>query len=79
MIHKPFRLAEIFKVMKQYRIEPKRMRLVHPYVDREPNMVLIEGLKGGRERITIEPPLIIYESPGIYTQEIYQIYGKHGV
>lgn len=79
MIHKPFRLAEIFKVMKQYRIEPKRMRLVHPYVDKEPTMVLVEGLKGGRERITIEPPLIIYESPGIYTQEIYQIYGKHGV
>lgn len=79
MIHKPFRLAEIFKVMKQYRIEPKRMRLIHPYVDKEPTMVLVEGLKGGRERITIEPPLIIYESPGIYTQEIYQIYGKHGV
>lgn len=78
MIHKPFRLAEIFKVMKQYRIEPKRMRLVHPYVDREPNMVLIEGLKGGRERITIEPPLIIYKAPNVYTDEILYEYGKNG-
>ncbi|MCM1181498.1 MAG: tRNA1(Val) (adenine(37)-N6)-methyltransferase [Clostridium sp.] len=61
MIHKPFRLAEIFRVMKQYRIEPKRMRLIHPYADKEPTMVMVEGLKGGRERITIEPPLIMYK------------------
>ena len=74
MIHKPFRLAEIFKVMKQYHIEPKRMRLVHPYVDKEPTMVLIEGLKGGRERITIEPPLIIYKAKNEYTDEVYEIY-----
>lgn len=76
MIHKPFRLAEIFKVMKQYRIEPKRMRLVHPYVDKEPTMVLIEGTKGGKERITVEPPLIIYQAPKIYSDEIYRVYGK---
>lgn len=76
MIHKPFRLAEIFKVMKEYRIEPKRMRLVHPYVDKEPTMVMIEGVKGGRERITVEPPLIIYKEPKVYSDEIFRIYGK---
>jgi len=76
MIHKPFRLAEIFMVMKEYHIEPKRMRLVHPYIDKEPTMVLIEGLKGGRERITVEPPLVIYKEPNLYSDEIYQIYGK---
>lgn len=76
MIHKPFRLAEIFKVMKEYHLEPKRMRLVHPYVDKEPTMVLMEGLKGGRERITIEPPLIVYKEPNVYTEEIYKIYEK---
>lgn len=54
MVHRPFRLAEIFSTMMKYHIEPKRMRLVHPYADREPNMVLIEGLKGGKSRITIE-------------------------
>ena len=75
MIHKPFRLAEIFRVMKQYHLEPKRMRLVHPYADKEPTMVLIEGVKGGRERITIEPPLIVYKEPNVYTDEIYEIYG----
>ena len=46
MVHRPFRLAEIISLMVQYRMEPKRMRLVYPYVDREPNMVLIEGLRG---------------------------------
>ena len=57
------------------KLEPKRMRLVYPYVDREPNMVLIEGLLGGNSRITVEKPLIVYEKPGVYTQEIREIYG----
>ncbi len=61
MIHKPFRLVEILNMMCQYKIEPKRLRFVHPYVDKEPTMVLIEGTKGGKSRVTIEPPLIMYE------------------
>ena len=75
MVHRPFRLAEIFSTMMKYHIEPKRMRLVHPYADREPNMVLIEGLKGGKSRITIEKPLVVYKEPNVYTDEIYEIYG----
>lgn len=75
MVHRPFRLAEILSTMIQYRIEPKRMRLVYPYVDKEPNMVLIEGLKGGKSRMTVEKPLIVYKAPGVYTEEIYTTYG----
>ncbi len=75
MVHRPFRLAEIFSKMVEYRIEPKRMQLVYPYVDKEPNMVLIEGLRGGKSRLTVEKPLIVYESEGVYTPEIYDIYG----
>ena len=75
MVHRQFRLAEIMGLMMQYELEPKRMRLVYPYVDREPNMVLIEGLLGGNSRITVEKPLIVYEKPGVYTQEIREIYG----
>lgn len=75
MVHRPFRLAEILSKMVEYKIEPKRMRLVHPYVDKEPNMVLIEGLRGGKSRMTVEPPLIVYKEPGVYTDEIYKIYG----
>ena len=75
MVHRPFRLAEIMSLMVKYRLEPKRMKLVYPYVDKEPNMVLLEGLKGGRSRITVEKPLIVYKEPGKYTDEIYDIYG----
>lgn len=75
MVHRPFRLAEIISLMVQYRMEPKRMRLVYPYVDREPNMVLIEGLRGGKSRMTVEKPLIVYNEPGKYTDEIYDVYG----
>ena len=74
MVHRPFRLAEIMSLMVKYHLEPKRMRLVYPYVDKEPNMVLIEGLKGGNSRITVEPPLIVYEKPGVYTEELKRMY-----
>ena len=74
MVHRPFRLAEIMNVLTRYKLEPKRMQLVYPYIDKEPTMVLIEGTKGGRERITIEPPLIVYKDKNIYTDEIYEIY-----
>ena len=74
MVHRPFRLAEIMSLMVKYHLEPKRMRLVYPYVDKEPNMVLIEGLKGGNSRITVEPPLIVYEKLGVYTEELKRMY-----
>lgn len=74
MVHRPFRLAEILGKMSFYGIEPKRMRLVHPYVDKEPNMVLVEGLRGGKPRMTVEKPLIVYEKTGEYTEELLKIY-----
>lgn len=75
MVHRPFRLADIMVTMKKYKLEPKRMKLVHPYADKEPNMVLIEGLRGGKPMITVESPLIVYKEPNVYTPEIYDIYG----
>ena len=74
LIHKPFRLVEIMQVLTEYKLEPKRMRLVHSYVDKEPNMVMIEAVRGGRSRITIERPLIIYQEQGVYTADVRQIY-----
>ena len=61
MIHRPFRLTEIMIRMNYYKIEPKRIRFVHPYIDKEPTMVLIEGVRGARSRVTVEPPIIMYE------------------
>lgn len=75
MVHRPFRLAEIMITLNQYHMEPKRMQLVYPYADKEPNMVLIEAVKGGKSRLSVEKPLIIYKEPGVYMPEIYEIYG----
>lgn len=75
LVHRPFRLAEIICTMVKYGLEPKRMQLVYPYVDREPNMVLIEAVRGGKPRMTVEKPLIVYREPGVYMPEITEIYG----
>lgn len=75
MVHRPFRLAEIMTELSQYKLEPKRMQLVYPYVDKEPNMVLIEAVRGARPRMTVEKPLIIFERQGVYTPEIRETYG----
>ena len=76
MVHRPFRLAEIMTTLVKYKLEPKRMQLVYPYVDKEPNMVLIQATKGGKSRISVEKPLIVYEKPGVYTKDILEIYNK---
>lgn len=75
MVHRPFRLAEILCVMTEYKLEPKRMKLVYPYIDKEPNMVLIEGCRGGKPRMTVEKPLIVFREPDVYTDEITDVYG----
>lgn len=76
MVHRPFRLPEILAKMSAYGIEPKRMRLVYPHIDKEPNMVLLEGLRGGRPRMQVEPPLIVYRKDGEYTEELLEIYRR---
>ena len=75
LVHRPFRIPELFQTMQAYHLEPKRMRLAYPYVDREPNMVLVEAVKGGNPRMTVEKPLIIWEAQGIYSEEMRRDYG----
>lgn len=75
LVHRPFRLSEILVTLTDSRLEPKRMQLVYPFVDKEPNMVLIEASRGGKSGMKVEKPLIVYRSQGVYTDEIYDIYG----
>ena len=75
MVHRPHRLIEIITAMKQYKLEPKRMCLVHPFKDKEANMVLIEAVRGGGSWLKVEAPIVVYKEPGVYTDEIYSIYG----
>ena len=75
MVHRPLRLPEIVTALKGSGLEPKRLKFVHPYRDREANMVLIDSVKDGKPECRVEPPVIVYEAPGKYTREIYDIYG----
>lgn len=75
LVHRPFRLAEIIVTLAEFKLEPKRMQMVHPFIHKEPNMVLIEAVRGGKSRMQVEKPLIVYEEPGKYMPEIYDIYG----
>lgn len=74
MVHKPFRLAEIIRLLSKYRLEPKRICMVQPYLDKEPNMVLIEANKGGKPMVKVEPTLVVYNKDGSYTEDLLHRY-----
>lgn len=75
LVHRPRRLAEIICVLRQYKLEPKRMKMVHPFVDKEANMVMIEAVRGGHPMMKVEPPVVVFEKPGVYSEEIRTTYG----
>lgn len=75
MVHRPRRLIEILSALTAHKLEPKRMKFVHPFADKEANMVLIEAVRGGGPLMKVEKPLIVYKEQGVYTDEIYDIYG----
>lgn len=76
MVHRPFRLPEIFFAMKNHGLEPKRMRLIQPFENTEPNLVLIEARKDANPSLEIEKSLIVREKNGAYTEEVKKIYQK---
>jgi tRNA1(Val) A37 N6-methylase TrmN6 len=77
MVHRPSRLVDIMAIMRQYRLEPKRMRFVHPRVDEEANMVLVEAIKDGKPDMRLLPPVIAFKNKDEYSDELMQIfYGK---
>lgn len=75
MVHRPHRLAEIITVLRGYKLEPKRMKMVHPFADRDANMVLIEAVRGGGVFLKMEAPVIVFKEPGVYADEIRDVYG----
>lgn len=74
-VHRPFRLTELIVCMHEAGLEMKRLRMVHPFADREPNMVLVEGVRGGKAYLKVDAPLVVYEKPDVYTKEIIETYG----
>lgn len=76
MIHRPSRLAEIFSILLKYKIEPKRLRLVHPAKDKNANLVLIEARKNASSELITEPPLFVYARKGEYSDEMKEIFSE---
>lgn len=76
MVHRPERLVDVISLMRKYRIEPKILRFVSPKENKEPNLILIKGVKNGKSFIKVEKNLIVYDQNGNYTDEILKIYNK---
>lgn len=74
MIHKPERLTDIIYFMRKYKLEPKKVRFVHPYENKEPNLVMIEGVRGANSFLKVLKPLYVYNQDGSYTDDIKKIY-----
>lgn len=75
LVYRPARLVELTEWLRHYRLEPKRMKFVHPFSDRDANMVLIEAIKGGGSQMTVEAPVIVFDAPGKYSRELTETYG----
>jgi tRNA1(Val) A37 N6-methylase TrmN6 len=76
MVHRTDRLADIIYEMRDKGIEPKRIRFVHPSIGKRPNLLLIEGARGGNKELKFMDPLYIHDNNGEYTEEIHRIYGR---
>lgn len=76
MVHRPERLVDIISLMRKYNIEPKILRFVCPNEEKEPNLILIKGVKNAKPFLKIEKNLIVYNKNGQYTEEILKIYNK---
>lgn len=76
MIHRPQRLVEILAKLTEYHMEPKRIRFVHSFVDREASMVMIDAVKGANPLVKVEAPLIVYQEQGVYSRELWDIHYK---
>lgn len=75
LVYRPHRLIELISVLTRFNLEPKRIKFVHPFADREANMVLLEAVRGGGASLKVESPVIVFKEPGVYSEEIRSVYG----
>lgn len=76
MVHRPERLVDILSLMRKYKIEPKRIRFVHPKPGKAPNIVLVEGQRDGGAFLKIEDPLYVHLEDNSYSKEIQDMYNS---
>lgn len=77
MVHRPDRLVDIVTLMRKHKIEPKRIRMVHPSAGKAPNIVLVEGQRDGGAFLKWDDPLYVHTEDGGYTEEIISMYNSH--
>ncbi|WP_341876049.1 tRNA1(Val) (adenine(37)-N6)-methyltransferase [Defluviitalea saccharophila] len=76
MVHRPHRLVDIMVLLRKHRLEPKTLQMVHPYMDKEPNMVLIKAVKNAKALLKVSKPLIVYNEKGQYNDEVKELYNE---
>ena len=76
MCHRPERLSQLMALMSEYKVEPKRLRLVCQRKGEEPWLVLVEGRRSSNIGLRIEPTLYVEEN-GKFTEEMIKIYGAY--
>lgn len=76
MVHRPERLVDILEKMRKEKIEPKELKFIYPKINKEPNLILIKGVKNANPFLKIDKPLCVYNEDGNYTDDILKIYGK---
>jgi len=77
MVHRPDRLVDIIEAMRKEKIEPKEIRFVYPRINKQPNLILIKGVKNAKSFLKVDKPLYVYNEDGSYTREILEIYQKN--
>ena len=77
MCQRPERLAEMMYLLRKYKVEPKRLRLVCKCVGQSPWLVLLEGRRCGNAALTIEPTLYVEDGQGNFSEEMINIYGSY--
>ena len=77
MCQRPERLAEMMDLMRKYKVEPKRLRLVCKCVGQAPWLILLEGRRSGKTALTIEPTLYVEDGNGNFSKEMIDIYGSY--
>lgn len=74
IVHRADRIIDIITLMKKYNVEPKRVQFCHSKGDKNAKIVLIEGIKYGKEGVTVLPPLITHDEKGGYSEEVLKLF-----
>ena len=88
LVHRAAREQEILQTLAAHGLPPARLRRVQPFADRAANLILVEAsrLADSAEAagtapgaLKVERPLIVYKNPGVYTQEVLEIYNQEAL